>query len=95
MKAFDRLILMNGAVTKTASYSRESSDNEDESDLQQVLLCEANLCQMIRMRINKLKNERLQNINNERKFSITKMLHNLQKKRKDMMKQNKCVNLNV
>ena len=47
------------------------------------------------MSINKLKNERHQNINNERKFTITKMLHNFQKQRKDMMKQNKCMYLNV
>ena len=86
---------MNDTVTKTASDPKESSDNEDEPDLQQVLLYEACLRRMIRMRINKLKNERRQNINHERKFSISKMIHDLQKERKHMVKQNKWMYLNV
>ena len=38
-------------------------DNDDEYDLQKVLISEADSRQMIRMRINKLKNERTQNLN--------------------------------
>ena len=64
--------------TKIASHSKEISYNEDELDLQQVLVYEACICKMIQMRINKLKRERWQDINYERKFSITKMIHNLQ-----------------
>ena len=33
MKSFDRLMLINDIVTKTASYSKESGDNEDEPNL--------------------------------------------------------------
>ena len=63
------------------------NENDDKLDLQEVIISEALICHMIRMRINKLKNERRQNLNHLRKFSITKMLHNLQHQRKDMMKK--------
>ena len=88
-------MLMNDTESKTVSDSKESTDNDDEPDLQQVLLYEARLRQKIRMRINKLKNERRQNINHERKFSISKMIHDLQKERKHMVKQNKRMYFNV
>ena len=59
MKEFDRLMLMNGSSqSKPSLSSKKLSDNEDKPILQQVLISEACICQMLRMRINKLKNER-------------------------------------
>ena len=71
--------------------SKKLSDNEDEPDLHQVLISEARICRLLRMRINKLKNERRQNVNHERKFSITKMLVKLQQQRNVMRLNEKCM----
>ena len=62
MKEFDRLILMNGSsVSEPSLCSKQLSDNDGEPDLQAVLISEAYICRMLRMRVNKLKNERRQN----------------------------------
>ena len=96
MKEFDRLMLMNSSSVSESSFSsKQLSDNEDKPDLQQVLISEACICRMLRMRINKLKNERHQNLNHERNFSITKMLLKLQQQRNQMMGNEKCMCLNV
>ena len=70
---------------------KQMSDSEDEPDLEQVLISEARIRRMLRMRINKLKNERRQNVNHERKFSITKMLVKLQQQRNEMRLNEKCM----
>ena len=96
MKEFDRLMLMNGSSHPEPSLSsKQLSDNEDEPDLQKVLISEARIRRLLRMRINKLKNERRQNVNHERKFSITKMLVKLQQQRNEMMEKEKRMYLNV
>ena len=70
---------------------KQLSDSEDEPDLEQVLISEARIRRLLRMRINKLKNERRQNVNHERKFSITKMLVKLQQQRNEMRLNEKCM----
>ena len=83
MKVFDRFMLMSGTSVSESSLSlKQLSDIDDEPNLQEVLTSEACICQMLRMRINKLKNERRQNLNHQRNFSITKMLHKLQQQGK-------------
>ena len=83
---------MNGSSQPEPSLPpKQLSDNEDEPDLQQVLISEARIRRMLRMRINKLKNERRQNVNHERKFSITNMLVKLQQQRNEMMVNKKCM----
>ena len=53
MKEFDRLMLMNdSSLSKQSSSSKQLSDNDDEPDFQEVLISEALIHQMIRMRIN-------------------------------------------
>ena len=92
MKEFDRLMLMNDSSEPEPSLSsKKLSDNEDKPDLHQVLISEARIHQMLRMRINKLKNERRQNLNHERKFSITKMLLKLQQQRNEIIEKEKCM----
>ena len=87
---------MNGSSCPEPSLSsKQLSDNEDEPDLQEVLISEARIRRLLRMRINKLKNERHQNVNHERKFSITKMLMKLQQQRNEMMVNETCMCLNV
>ena len=69
MKEFKRLMLIYGSsLSKSSSSSKQLSDNGDEPDLQEALISEARIRQMIRMRINKLKNERRQNLNHQRNF---------------------------
>ena len=52
MKEFDRLVLMNGSSpSKPSLSSKQLSDNDDEPDLQGVLISEACICRMIRIRI--------------------------------------------
>ena len=69
MKEFKRLMLIYGSsLSKSSSSSKQLSDNDDEPDLQEALISEARIRQMIRMRINKLKNERRQNLNHQRNF---------------------------
>ena len=82
-------MLMSGSSQpEPSSCPKQMSDSEDEPDLEQVLISEARIRRMLRMRINKLKNERRQNVNHERKFSITKMLVKLQQQR-NVMRLNK------
>ena len=60
---------MNGlSVSESSLSSKQLSDNDDEPDSQEVLISEANIRRMLRMRINKLKNERCQNLNPQRNF---------------------------
>ena len=58
MDVFDRLMLMNdSSLSEPSLSSKQSSDNDDEPDLQEVLISEAHIHQMIKIRINELKNE--------------------------------------
>ena len=83
---------MNGSSQPEPSLCpKKLSDSEDEPDLQKVLISEARIRRLLRMRINKLKNERCQNVNHERKFSITKMLVKLQQQRNEMRLNKKCM----
>ena len=69
MKEFDRLMLMNGlSLSELSLFSKTLSDNDDEPDLQND-----------QNKDKENKNERHQNLNHQRKFSITKMLLKLQK----------------
>ena len=52
------MLMNDSSATETSSSSKELSDNEDEPDLQEVLKSENLIRQMIRIRINKFKNER-------------------------------------
>ena len=70
-------------------------DNDNKPDLQEILISEVRICQMLRMRINKLKNEIHQKLSHQRNFLITKMLLKLQQQRNDMMEKEKCMYLNV
>ena len=84
MKEFDRLMLMNGSsISEPSLSSKKMSDNDDKPDLREVLMSEALICQILRMRINKLKNERRQNLSHQRNFSITKMLLKLRQQRNE------------
>ena len=88
MKVFDRLTLMNdSSLAKPSSSSKDLSNNDDEPDSQEVLISEASICQMIRIRLNRLKNERRQNVNHQKMFSITILLLNLQQQRNDVIKK--------
>ena len=72
MKDFDRLMLMNGSsLSEPSLCSKQMSNNDDEPDLQEVHTSEACISHIIRMRINQVKNEKCQNLDHERKFSIT------------------------
>ena len=94
MKEFDRLMLMNGSSqSKPSLSSKQLSNNDDEPYLQEVLISEACICQMNRMRINKLKNERNQNLNHQRNFSIAKMLLKLQQQRSEIIEKGKSIAL--
>ena len=87
---------MNGAsVSESSSSSKQLSDNDDEPDLLEVLKSEASICQMLRMRINKLKNERRQNLSHQRNFLITKILLKLQQQRNQMMEKENRMYPNV
>ena len=84
MKEFDRFVIMNGSsISEPSLSSKKMSDNDDKPDLREVLMSEALICQILRMRINKLKNERRQNLSHQRNFSITKMLLKLRQQRNE------------
>ena len=54
-KEFDKLMLMNDSFLSQSSLSsKQLSDNYNQPDLQKVLISKTCICQMIRMRINKL-----------------------------------------
>ena len=90
------LMLMNGlSISEPSLLTKQLSDNDDEHDLQEVLISEACICQILRMRINKLKNERHQNLSHQRNFSIIKMLLKLQQQRNEMMEKKKRMYLDV
>ena len=75
---------MNGSsISEPSLSSKKMSDNDDKPDLREVLMSEALICQILRMRINKLKNERRQNLSHQRNFSITKMLLKLRQQRNE------------
>ena len=89
-------MLMNGSsVSEPSLCSKQLSNSDDEPDLQEVLISEAHICRMLRMRINKLKNERHQNLSHQRNFSVTKILLKLQQQRNEKMEREKRMYLNV
>ena len=77
----------DSSLAKPSSSSKDLSNNDDEPDSQEVLISEASICQMIRIRLNRLKNERRQNVNHQKMFSITILLLNLQQQRNDVIKK--------
>ena len=96
MKVVDGLMLMNGSSWSKPSLSlKQLSGDHDEPGLLEFLTSEACIHQMIRMRINKWKNERRQYLNHQSKFSFTKMLLKLQQQRNEMMEYEKYMHLNV
>ena len=92
MKDFDRLMLMYGSSASEPSLSsKQLSDNDDEPDLQEVLISGSLICQILRMRINKLKNKKRQNLNHQRNFSIKTCFSNFNSKGMKWKWKNVCI----
>ena len=56
------------SVSESSLSSKQLSDNVNEPDLQELLISEACICRLLRIRIDKLKNERRQNLSHQRNF---------------------------